>query len=507
MIPYTIVRYYLSDKGIQQKTSELLLTPKELQEAKNVHYYENGSWTKRKGYRKRLTNALTGTPIITGLYEFVKRDGTKKFLTSANALYYNQQDDVSATAIGGGLTFTVGSEGQNFMSFVTFANQVIGTNGVEAIWKWSGSGNASALGGSPPIAEKIVVFQNFVFLAGNDTYPYRLYFSNDGNEIIWTATDYIDIGDLTSPITGLAVLYNTLYIFTRRGIFSLRGYDRDTFIVDDVNSSVGCVAYKSIVKVDNNLIFLSDRGIYSFDGIQVHYISEKVQVFIENLNYTRTDKVVAEIYKAKNQVWFSVSTGSNSNNNEVLVMTYDTTGSENSIITKNEVAFAEYTGMAFNVFGLETSTTELDRLYAGDYAGLMFQQDYGNNDNGLGIAFKVKTPPIDMGAPEQFKRFRYMWIFNKQEGNYNLSVSYVTDFGFGGSTTTISLSVVGNTSLWGTMVWGVDPWGGGKIVKSRVGFKAKGHFMEITFENSGSEQPIVIKGFSICAQLKNIGRR
>jgi len=506
MIRFQTARYFFSDKGIQEKTSVFAILPTELQEARNVHFYENGALTKRAGYKKRLTNDISGTPIITGLYEFIKRDGTKKFITACDKLYYNSQDDASATLIAGGLTFTVGSEGQNFMSFVNFNNKTIGTNGVEAVWQYDGT-TASALAGSPPIAEQIAVFQNFVFLAGNSTYPYRLYFSNDGNETTWTGTDYIDIGDLTAPITGLAVLFNTLYIFTRKGIYSLRGYDRDTFILDDINSSVGCVAYKSIVKVDNNLVFWTDRGIYSFDGIQVHYISENIQLIIEGLNYTRTDKIVAELYKAKNQIWFSVSTGSNSNHNEVICMTYDTTGSENSIITKKEVAFAVYTNMEFNAFGLETSSTELDRLYAGNYAGRITQQDSGNNDDGEGIDFRVKLPPIDMGAPEQFKRFRYMWIFNKQEGNYNLSISYQTDFGLGGTTTNVSLSVAGSASLWGTMIWGTDMWGGSSIIKSRVGFKAKGHILELIFTNSNADQPVVIKGLSIMAQLKSTGRR
>ena len=506
MLPFTISRYYLSDKGIQEKTSQLIISPRELQIAQNVHYYETGSWTKRNGYTKRFTNDLIGTPMITGLYELVQRDGTKTFIISADKLYKGSQDDSSAVELSGGLTFTVGAQGQNFMSFVTFNNKAIGTNGVEVVWQFNGT-TAANLAGSPPVAEIIATYQNFVFLAGNDTYPYRLYFSNDGDETVWTGTDYIDIGDLTSPITGLAVLFGKLYIFTRRVIYELRGYDRDTFVVDEVTLSTGCVAYKSIVKVDNNLIFWSDRGIYSFDGINVHYLSLNAETTIAGLNYNCIGQIIGELYKAKNQVWFSVSTGSNSNHNAVICMTYNPTASESAGITGNDVAFAEYTGMSFNAFGLERSLTELDRLYAGNYAGRILQQDKGTNDDGSGINFKVKTPPIDMGSPEVFKRFRYVWVFVKQQGNYTVSISYVTDFGVGGSSTTISLSVAGQSSLWGTLVWGTDTWGGNVIVKNRVGLKAKGHWMELTFINNNADQPVVVKGFSVIGQLKSVGRR
>ena len=506
MIPFTKVRYYFSDKGLQENTSELVILPSELRLARNVHFYEQGSLTKRKGYVNRFTNAITGTPIITGLYQFVKRDATKRFLIASDRLYYGNQDDASVAEVGGSLTFTPGADGENFMSMLPFNDKVIGTNGVEVIWSHNITTNATALAGSPPIAEIIATYQNFVFLAGQNTYPYRLYFSNDGDETVWTSTDYIDIGDLTSPITGLAVLFGRLYIFTRTALYELRGFDRDTFAIQEVTLSTGCVSHKSVVKVDNNLIFFSDRGIYSFDGINVHYLSAKIKKIIEDINYNRIDKIVGELYKAKNQVWFSISTGSNVRHNKVICMTYDPTASEDAGIKKENVAFAEYTGMAFNAFGLERSTTVQDRLYAGNYAGRIFQQDITDSDDGAGIDFQVKPPPIDAGQPEEFRRFRYLWMFNKQTGNYSLTISYITDFGIGGSTTTTALSVAGANSLWGTLVWGTDKWGGDTIVKARVGLKAKGQYIEFTFSNSNSDQPIVIKGFTLLIQNKGPGR-
>lgn len=506
MIPFQTKRYYFSAKGLQEKTSPLVIDTSELQIARNVHYFESGSLTKRAGYIKRFTNALTGTPILTGLYELVKRDGTKRFIAASDKIYYSVQGATSATEIPGGLTFTPGITGENFMSFITFNNKAIGTNGIEVVWSWDIDNNAAILGGSPPIAEIIATFQNFVFLAGNDTYPYRLYFSNDGDETTWSGTDYIDIGDLTNPITGLAVLFGKLYIFTRRAIYELRGYDRDTFAVDEVSLSVGCVAYKSIVRVDNNLIFLSDRGIYSYDGINVHYLSQKIESTIAGLNYARIAQVVAELYKAKNQIWFAVSTGSSGNNNEVICITYEPTASEGAGIRTNNVSFANYTGMAFNAFGLETSDTEIDRLYAGDYGGLVYQQDSGTNDNGSGIDFVVKLPPIDMDAPETFKRFRFLWLFIKQIGAFDLNISYKTDFAPGDTTTTVSMRQTTDASLWGSMIWGVSTWGGSSVIKSRIGLKAQGQHLELLFSNDNADENVVIHGFSLLAQLKGAGR-
>lgn len=507
MIRLVKKRFYFSDRGIQQKTSELAVDIRELRRARNVSYYEKGSLTKRFGYDKRYTNPITGNRIITGLYEFIKRDGTSKFITASNLLYYGSQGTANPTAIGGGLTFTVGTEGQNFNTMITFNNQTIGTNGIEKVWAWNGTGNAANLAGDPPIAEIIAEFQNHIFLAGNDTYPYRLYFSNDGDETTWTVTDYIDIGDLTSPITGLMKLHGQLYLFTRKAFYALRGYDRDTFVVDLITEGTGCSSYKSIIAIENDIVFWSDRGPYSFNGITTRYLGGNIEILTADINYNRIQQIIGEVYKAKNQVWWAVSTGSNSNNNKVICMSYLPAALEGKTgISENDIAFSEYTGMSFNTFATERSTTTQDRLYAGNYSGYVFRQDQGNNDNGNGVDFSVLTPPINMDLPEEFKRFRYLWIFNKQQGNYNLSISYKTDFGLGGSTTTISLSVLGASTLWNTLVWGTDSWGGSSIVKSRVPLKAKGHHIEFEFNNSNTDQPIVIKGFTLMAQLKGAGR-
>lgn len=504
MIPFARARYYLSDKGLQQKTSEFLITSRELQIARNVHFYEQGSWTKRLGYIKRFTGTPSVIPI-TGMYNFIKRDLTPYYLSTSDALYTSNQADIAPSIAAGGLTFTPGTEGENLMSFVNFNNKAIGTNGVEALWQFNGTTGAT-LAGSPPIAPVMATFQNFIFLAGNPTFPYRLYFCNDGDETTWSAADYIDIGDLTQGITGLSVLFGKLYIFLRKGMHELRGYDRDTFAVDIVSSSTGCVARKSIVKVDNNLVFLSERGFYSFDGINVHYLSETIQLLISSLNYNRIDKVVGEIYKAKDQVWFGVSTGSNLNNNEIICMSYSPTASESAGLTKEDVSFAEYTGILANSFGLERSAQEQDRLYTGDYLGMIYKQDTGTNDDGLGIDFVVKTPPIDMGAPEEFKRFRYLWLFTKQVGAYNLNISYKTDFKPGDTTTTVSMQQTTDATLWGSMIWGTSVWGGSSIIKARVGLKANGQHLELVFSNKVKDQNITIKGFSLLCQNKGAGR-
>lgn len=512
MIPFTVARYYASDQGIQEKMTVLTIKPNQLQQALNVHFYENGAWTKRNGYIKRTSADLTGTPIVTGLFQFIKRDGTTYFITAADKLYSSAQGDAAQVVLTGSPTFTVGTNGENFMSMLNFDNKTIGSNGVEVMWQFDGT-TVSTLAGSPPLATMLANFNSFIFAAGNATYPYRLYFCNDGNETVWSGTDYIDIGDLTSPITGLAVLFNNLYIFTRKQIYQLSGYSRDTFSVSLANPTIGCVAWKSIVQVDNNLIFFSERGIYSFDGVNVHYLSEGIQLTVSKLNYSRIGQVIGGLYRAKDQVWFSVSTGSNATHNEVICMTFKPTISESSYgisnvlygQTTSSVAFAVYTNMSINAFGLERGSGP-DALYSGNYAGRVHLQDFGSNDDGAGINFFVKLPPIDCGSPEDFKRFRYMWLFNASEGAYSVTVGYISDFGTGG--TTVSVSLVGGGSLWGSMVWGTDTWGGGQsIIHQRVNLNAKGRHLEITFQNSNADQPIVIKGFSILAQNKGASHR
>ena len=492
-IPLTASRYYTLNAGINENISELSKDKAELASAQNVDFFVRNAVRKRNGYIRRISSGVNSTNAITGLFEFRLRSGTNYFVATSGAqLRYDNAG--TWTDITGAVTITGGQD--NKFSFDTYDDILIATNGVDAPIQWTGAGNAAALAGSPPSAMRWVAHYNeHVFLARNATNRSRVYISNQGDPQTWGASDFFDVGqDDGQEITGLVTLYDRMFIFKTRSIYQLSGTSIGNFRVDLVSQNVGCISGWSLAVVENAILFLSDRGFYEFTGSVPALISDKIQTTLLALNTGRTQFSHGTHYKRRFQYWCAVSNGSSTTHNLVLVYDY------------LQKAWTKFTGINANAFGIEqTTNSSMERLYHGDYSSIVFNQDSGNVDDDstqTAISANFTTHPIDMGSPELFKRFRYLRMFFDQQGTYNVTVSYLTDFGTQGTSTSVSQSLSGTQSLWGTMTWGVSLWGGAAIIRPRANLRASGHHIEVTVANNSANQPFVLHGFSILARIK-----
>ena len=491
-VPLTIARYYKIKAGVSERVSDLSRDAVSLKTARNVDFFVQNAIRKRNGYTRRIATGVSSTNAITGLYEFRLRSGTA-YLVSTSGATIKYDASGTWTDITGAVTITAGQN--NKFSFDTYDDILIATNGVDPPIQWTGAGNAAALAGSPPSAMRWVAHYNeHVFLARNSTNRSRLYISNVGDPQTWGAADFIDVGaDDGEEITGLVTLYDRLFIFKRRSIYQLSGTSIGNFRVDLVSQGIGACSGWSIAVVENTIIFLSDRGFYEFSGSTPVLISDGIQNTLLGLNQTRTEFAHGIHYKRRFQYWCAVSDGSSSENDLICVYDYAAKG------------WSFFTGIEANAFTLERSGVSMDRLYHGNYASIVFLQDNGNVDDDTdqaAISASFTLHPIDMGAPELFKRFRFVRMFFNQEGDYSVTMTYTTDFGAAGTSTSVGQSVSGNQSLWGTMTWGVDRWGGATVIRSLARLRASGHHLELTFANTSGNQPFTLQGLSVMARVK-----
>lgn len=94
-----------------------------------------------------------------------------------------------------------------------------------------------------------------------------------------------------------------------------------------ITNEVGCVARKSIVQVANNLIFLSDNGVYGVDFQDLYNLrgrdlplSATIEATIADLNKAHMDKAVAVYFD--NRYFIAVPTGSSQTNNKLLIYNF-----------------------------------------------------------------------------------------------------------------------------------------------------------------------------------------
>jgi|8_EtaG_2_1085327.scaffolds.fasta_scaffold02530_4 hypothetical protein len=134
-----------------------------------------------------------------------------------------------------------------------------------------------------------------------------------------------------------------LVVFNRNSIHQVRGCsgsltDLATNLLTD---EIGCVARKSIVTYANQILFLSDAGVYAISFLDAlnlrgteQPLSEAIEPDIKRINGEYADGAVAVYHD--NRYWLAVPTGNSTVNNELYIYSYlnngwesiDTTGSD-----------------------------------------------------------------------------------------------------------------------------------------------------------------------------------
>lgn len=132
-----------------------------------------------------------------------------------------------------------------------------------------------------------------------------------------------------------------LLVFNRNSIHYLKGVSGSLSDVQtiELTREIGCTARKSIVTYANNVLFLSDSGVYSVSFLDEYNLrgtdlplSEAIEPTIKRINQDYADKAVAVYHD--NRYWIAVPLDDSTVNNTVLVYNFLNAGWE-SIDTTN----------------------------------------------------------------------------------------------------------------------------------------------------------------------------
>ena len=146
----------------------------------------------------------------------------------------------------------------------------------------------------------------------------RLWVSGD-NIVYYSQTRYpehfdidtryilVQKGNPNDEITGLKPYKDSLYVFTKKSIYAIQktvlGYGCYLVCQD-----IGCRAPWSIIEVNSTLMFVSDRGIEVFNGVDVYPIcpSDVIERTIGTIDTTKYNLITSVHHKQHYEVWFSI---------------------------------------------------------------------------------------------------------------------------------------------------------------------------------------------------------
>ena len=119
---------------------------------------------------------------------------------------------------------------------------------------------------------------------------------------------------------------DNLLVFNRNSVHLVSGAERDAK-VQLITNEVGCVARKSIIQVGNNVLFLSDNGVYGANFQDLYNLrgnevplSSSINPVIQRINRTVWDKSVAVYFD--NRYYLAVALDNSSVNNAILIYNF-----------------------------------------------------------------------------------------------------------------------------------------------------------------------------------------
>lgn len=493
--------------GLNTRITDTSIAINEAAALQNVNITEE-SLEQRRGSVKLNTVAFkektdTTAKPITGLYKGVLNGVTYQVGTGGDA--FKELSSSAWVDRTGAVTIT--DDRDNHFSFSTFldgsVNEVfIMSNGVDAPFKWTGTGNASLLSSPPGNFKFQVVHKNKLWVAVDDI----LYFSALRNaESYDLSNDLIRFQYNGEDNEGLAVYGDNLIWFSKTSIRAISGSSNRDLFAQTIIEGEGCASGYSIQNVvsrryGNILVFLSSEGILkAFNGSKnLIKIGDPAYTNFLDMNRDRHQQSVSMNYKTLNQYWIGLTFGSSSTNDQVFCYDYFNDVHSDPETGRPLSSILYHDGINANAMSIfESSGQEI--AVTGDYNGFALKQDFGNLDEGTtAITSLWQTGKIDAGSPSHVKLLTDLAIVTNQSGSSTITVDAITQNNSASSTKTIT----SGGYFWGGFFWGAGYWSGAKVVYTRLPLTQTiatdenpiyGRYFQFSINHSTSDEPMTVE--------------
>lgn len=299
-------------------------TPVGASDADNVIWYE-GALRKFFGTSTVTSPSLGASTLVQSLFYSYVLDA---FIGNVGTAIYSGLDGATPTARTAALTIANVQMSWAEWQFET-NSYVVGVDGTNGPVKWTGSGDATLLGGSPPNGRWVIRWQDCLWIARTSAETSTIYFSNIGDPEVWTTNDDYKFD---APITGVGVLGDKLVVFMEDHIGIMSGTNNRALTkVDRYVSGYGCTGGHTIkaakLRGQDVLIFHSKEGFCAFDGSQniIHLSSPIRRKYVnsdstERFNASRFQYAYAAYVSRYGWYMCGLSDGADTNNDFLVIL-------------------------------------------------------------------------------------------------------------------------------------------------------------------------------------------
>ena len=391
---------FTSFRGLNTKLSDISARSREATSLENVNLFKE-TVDVRKGSRLFTTTQAieAGEPKpYTGFFETVLGSSVKRVATAGTKIYSLSTSGVLAD-ITGAVTITEGQD--NLFSFAKAKDSggndiIVACNGVDAPIKWTGAGNAAALGGTPPGNFKHITWRKNRLYGTDGEF---IYHSDRLNAESWDALNWVlkisSSGIYTNEMTGLCSFGDYLALFKEDLIKLFSGENfTNGFLLDGVTGD-GCMSGYSPVEIPSrrhgNIIAFVNRNleIKGFNGTKdLISLSDPIDNNLHSYTQTRARYISAVNYKKFNQYYATYTRGGETHN-RIVAYDYFLDGFEQG--EDPESTMLIHSNINANYVGI-MSYLGREALFSGTYDGWILLHGEGDRQDVM-AASQIEPAP------------------------------------------------------------------------------------------------------------------
>lgn len=456
--------------GLNNSYDPVSIGDTETPDCQNIRF-RNNSCIKRDGITKFIAGAA-GSSFLQGIAELIKESGTAFEVVIAGGKAYLSNGSAWTDITG---AVTISSLQNSLVSTAQLADKLCFTNNVNAPWKYTGAGNVSALAGAPATCQGFVTYKNYLVTLQPAGVIGKVQWSSLNDPETWPAPNTNTfLNQQGQKGMGFGLLGDQLFVFMDRSIqqMAYTGDAVEPFTFPTRHPSIGALSGGGIVSVDDAIYFPSYRGIYRFDGTSLEYVSAKIESTWRSINKTRLQYIQGIKNERYNEVWWAVSTGSNTQNDKLIVYDY---------VDRKWTVFSTF---LINCFGSYPSAKPIDPIIGG-YAGQVWTANSGAyTDDGTAIDAYWVTKPHTLGDPTRLRQVDQVRLIATSDSgagaSFEISTAYNLETPTPGQAIPYSSSgAIWDTDMWDQVVWslgsGVEglnytmrPQGNGRMFQMKV---------------------------------------
>ncbi len=348
------------------------------------------------------------------------------------------------------------------------------------------------------------VYKNRIFFAGMSQKPQLLVFTAPNSDSDFTAASGAGSINVGFDIMGLKRFRDALYIFGKTNIRKLTGDSINSFVIEEVSNSVGCISSDSIVEIGGDVLFLAPDGIRTIQAterigdIELATISKNIQ---QTLNLIDTDfnynQLCATVVREKSQFRYLFG--------KSTLTAKNTTGFLGALRTSDQRTgweFSELRGFQANC-AVSGYIGDDEYVLHGDHSGYVYRQEQGGTFQDDNVFAVFQSPYLDFGNTEQRKIFSQITVFTRPEGDNNFLVTADYDWldADYSSPDDYAISSSGGYAEYRDTQTTYNTagfvYGGATKPVIRQAIQGSGHAIQFKFVTTASANPYTIFGFAV----------